>query len=114
MSVLKTVVVVALASSLSGCVYSQKHLSSDFGYAVRQAAVAQITNPDAVYYLARIDGAGTYRIVGERGNAVVAGFATGNKMFGLHDEWGKGFNNYDVDHESGKLPANAQYSKFGR
>ncbi|KQW68095.1 hypothetical protein ASE17_06450 [Phenylobacterium sp. Root77] len=49
MSVLKTVVLVALASSLSGCVYSQKHLSSDFGYAVRQAAVAQITNPDAVY-----------------------------------------------------------------
>ncbi len=54
-------------------------------------------NPDAVYYVARLDGAGTYRIIGERGNAVVAGFATGNKMFGLHDEWGKGFNNYDVD-----------------
>lgn len=54
-------------------------------------------NPDGVYYYARVDGAGTYRIVGERGNAVVAGFATGNKIFGLADEWGKGFHNYDVD-----------------
>ena len=54
-------------------------------------------NPDGVYYVARIDGAGTYKVVGERGNAVVAGFATGNKMFGLADEWGKGFHNYDVD-----------------
>lgn len=49
MSVLKTSVLVALASGLSGCVQSQAHLSSDFGYALRTAAVAQIANPDAVY-----------------------------------------------------------------
>lgn len=46
---LKTSVIVLLASGLAGCVQSQAHLSSDFGYAVRGAAVAQIANPDAVY-----------------------------------------------------------------
>lgn len=50
MRALKTVgLATFLAIGLSGCVYSQKHLSSDFGYAVRQAAVAQIADPDAVY-----------------------------------------------------------------
>lgn len=49
MSVLKTSVLVVLALGLAGCVQSQAHLSSDFGYAVRQAAVAQIANPSAVY-----------------------------------------------------------------
>lgn len=49
MSVLKIIALVVLAPCLSGCVQSQAHLSSDFGYAVRQAAVAQIANPDAVY-----------------------------------------------------------------
>lgn len=34
---------------LSGCLQSQTHLSPDFGYAVRQAAIAQIADPDAVY-----------------------------------------------------------------
>ncbi|WP_312162166.1 hypothetical protein [Phenylobacterium sp.] len=49
MSALKTFVVVTAASGLAGCVQSQAHLGSDFGYALRQAAVAQIANPDAVY-----------------------------------------------------------------
>lgn len=45
-----SVVVVALAAAgLAGCVQTQPHLSGDFGYAVRQAAVGQIANPDAVY-----------------------------------------------------------------
>ncbi|MBB4614314.1 DUF1214 domain-containing protein [Novosphingobium taihuense] len=55
-------------------------------------------NPDAVYYVAKLDGTGTYRITGERGNAPVAGFATGNKMFGTDGlKMGKGFGNYDLD-----------------
>lgn len=49
MSALKTSVLVVLVSGLSGCVQSQAHLGSDFGYAVRQAAVAQIANPDTIY-----------------------------------------------------------------
>lgn len=55
-------------------------------------------NPDAVYYVASVDGAGTYRVTGERGNAPVVGFATGNKMFGTEGlAMGKGFGNYDLD-----------------
>lgn len=55
-------------------------------------------NPDAVYYVAALDGTGTYRITGERGNAPVAGFATGMKMFGTDGlKMGKGFGNYDLD-----------------
>ena len=54
-------------------------------------------NPDAVYYYTRVDGAGTYRVTGERGNAVVAGFATGCRVFGTSEDMGKGFGNYDVD-----------------
>lgn len=54
-------------------------------------------NPDAVYYVSHVSGDGVYRIVGERGNAIVAGFATGNRMFGLEDQPGRGFDNYDVD-----------------
>ena len=54
-------------------------------------------NPDAVYYYAPVSGDGTYRIVGERGNAPVAGFATGKVMIGMGDPPGPGFNNYDLD-----------------
>lgn len=54
-------------------------------------------NPDAVYYYAPIDGAGTYRVVGERGNAPVAAFATGGNMIGIADPPGPGYNNYDLD-----------------
>lgn len=54
-------------------------------------------NPDAVYYYARVDGAGTYRITGERGSAVVAGFATGARIIGTSDEPGVGYGNYDLD-----------------
>lgn len=55
-------------------------------------------NPDAVYYVSKVDGAGTYRISGERGNAPVTGFATGSTMFGTDGlTLGKGFGNYDLD-----------------
>jgi hypothetical protein len=54
-------------------------------------------NPDAVYYYASVSGDGTYRIVGERGNAPVVGFATGKVMVGMGEPPGPGFNNYDVD-----------------
>ncbi len=55
-------------------------------------------NPDAVYYVASLDGAGVYRVTGERGNSPVVGFATGNKMFGTNGlEMGKGFGNYDAN-----------------
>ncbi|SKC01757.1 hypothetical protein SAMN06295937_10511, partial [Sphingopyxis flava] len=51
-------------------------------------------NPDAVYYVASLDGKGTCRVTGERGNAPVLGFATGNKMFGTDGlKMGKGFGN---------------------
>jgi type IV pilus biogenesis protein CpaD/CtpE len=39
----------ALGPALCGCLVSQTHLSSDFGSAVRQDAVAQIADPDAHY-----------------------------------------------------------------
>lgn len=54
-------------------------------------------NPDAVYYYAAVDGRGSYRITGERGNAPVAGFATGKVMIGMDDPPGPGFNNYDLN-----------------
>jgi hypothetical protein len=54
-------------------------------------------NPDAVYYYAPVSGNGTYRIVGERGNAPVVGFATGKILIGLGDPPGPGYNNYDLD-----------------
>lgn len=54
-------------------------------------------NPDAVYYYARVDGTGTYRVTGERGTAVVAGFATGSRIIGTSDEPGKGYGNFDID-----------------
>lgn len=54
-------------------------------------------NPDAVYYYTRVDGSGTYRVIGERGNSIVAGFAVGNRMIGTAGSPGKGLGNYDID-----------------
>lgn len=54
-------------------------------------------NPDAVYYYARVEGTGAYRVTGERGNAPVVGFAIGNRIIGMSDQPGKGFANYDLD-----------------
>lgn len=54
-------------------------------------------NPDAVYYYAPVDGRGTYRVIGERGNAPVVGFAVGNRIIGMDRHPGKGLGNYDAD-----------------
>jgi hypothetical protein len=54
-------------------------------------------NPDAVYYYAPVDGKGTYRVTGDRGNSPVVGFATGKVMIGMGMPPGPGYNNYDVD-----------------
>jgi hypothetical protein len=54
-------------------------------------------NPDAVYYYSAVSGEGVYRVNGERGNAPVAGFATGKNMIGMADPPGPGFDNYDLD-----------------
>lgn len=54
-------------------------------------------NPDAVYYVAPIDGRGVYRVYGERGNAPVVGFAIGKNLIGMADPPGPGFHNYDLD-----------------
>jgi type IV pilus biogenesis protein CpaD/CtpE len=39
----------ALTLGLAGCVESQRHLSQDFGSAVRQDVVAQVADPEARY-----------------------------------------------------------------
>lgn len=54
-------------------------------------------NPDAVYYYAPVNGTGIYRVMGERGDAPVAGFALGNRMIGMDPTPGKGLGNYDFD-----------------
>ena len=54
-------------------------------------------NPDAVYYYAPVDGRGIYRVIGERGDAPVAGFALGNRIIGMDPEPGKGLGNFDFD-----------------
>lgn len=60
-------------------------------------------NPDAVYHVAPVEGRGVYRIVGNRGNTRVMGFATGSGMLGTRAHaqalaTGKvGLNNYDAD-----------------
>ena len=54
-------------------------------------------DPDAVYCYSRVDGRDICRVIGERGNAPVVGFATGSRILGTSDEPGKGFGNYDVD-----------------
>jgi hypothetical protein len=38
-----------VAAGLGGCTYSQVHLSDNYGAAVRQDVVAQITDPDPHY-----------------------------------------------------------------
>lgn len=42
-------------------------------------------NPDAVYYCAPVSGNGIYRVIGERGDAPVVGFATGKNLIGMGD-----------------------------
>lgn len=42
-------VTLVLTCGLGGCVVSQPHLGSDFGAAVHQDLLAQITNPNADY-----------------------------------------------------------------
>jgi Protein of unknown function (DUF1214) len=54
-------------------------------------------NPDGVYYYTQVSGSGIYRVSGERGNAIVTGFATGNRIIGMSEMPGKGFGNYDID-----------------
>ena len=54
-------------------------------------------NPDGVYHYAAVSGDGVYRVTGERGTAVVAGFATGKNMIGMADPPGPGYHNYDLD-----------------
>jgi len=54
-------------------------------------------NPDAVYYYTAVDGAGTYRVTGQRGNSPVVGFAVGNRIIGMSESFGKGFGNYDIN-----------------
>lgn len=54
-------------------------------------------NPDAVYYYAPVDGAGTYRVTGERGDAPVLGFAIGNRIIGMDPAPGQGLGNFDAD-----------------
>jgi hypothetical protein len=54
-------------------------------------------NPDAVYHYSAVNGQGTYRVSGNRGNVPVAGFATGKNMIGMANPPGPGFNNYDLD-----------------
>lgn len=54
-------------------------------------------NPDAVYHFSAVDGTGVYRVVGNRGNVPVAGFATGKNMIGMANPPGPGFNNYDLN-----------------
>lgn len=54
-------------------------------------------NPDAVYYYAPVDGRGTYRVTGERGDAPVVGFALGNRVIGMDEVPGKGLGNHDID-----------------
>lgn len=39
-------------------------------------------NPDSVYHIAPVDGAGTCRVVGNRGGNKVMGFSIGSGMFG--------------------------------
>jgi len=54
-------------------------------------------NPDSVYYWAPVDGAGVYRVTGERGNAPVTGFALGNRIIGMDAAPGRGLGNFDID-----------------
>ncbi|MEY4254941.1 MAG: hypothetical protein RLZZ141_168 [Pseudomonadota bacterium] len=63
---LKTVSGLGLATLslaiLSGCTTAKPHLSADFGYAVRQAVVSQIADPDATYNTAAAPGSNGARV----------------------------------------------------
>lgn len=65
-------------------------------------------NPDAVYHYSALNPAGTYRISGQRGTAIVANLSVGNKVFGMDDAPGKSFGEFDVD--SFKIDADGQFS----
>ncbi len=54
-------------------------------------------NPDAVYYYARVSPEGVYRVIGDRGDAPVAGFAVGANIIGMAETPGRGFGNFDID-----------------
>jgi hypothetical protein len=53
-------------------------------------------NPDAIYHMAPVNGAGVYRVVGNRGSNKVMGFATSPVFFGASEPT-PGHNNYDAD-----------------
>lgn len=60
-------------------------------------------NPDGIYHIAPVDGAGVYRVAGWRGSNRVMGFATGHGLLGSRKSQeakaaGRpGLNNYDAD-----------------
>jgi len=54
-------------------------------------------NPDSVYYLARIEAGGVYRVTGRRGDAPVAGFGLIGTLIGTGTPPGPGYGNFDID-----------------
>lgn len=59
-------------------------------------------NPDDVYYVSKVDDAGTYRIIGDRGTVRILSFALGHEIMGTTDRVGGGLKQYDDD----DLPVN--------
>ena len=87
----------AMSISQGYFLYFHKNLEHpDFVPYLNSAFLAQ-PNPDAIYHAAFVDGRGVYRVVGNRGNVPVVGFATGKAMYGTAEDTGPGFNNYDLD-----------------
>jgi hypothetical protein len=54
-------------------------------------------NPDGIYYLAPLEAGGVYRVVGQRGNAPVAGFGLIGTIIGMGNPPGPGYGNFDID-----------------
>jgi len=54
-------------------------------------------NPDDTYYLAHLDGKGTYRITGTRGSVHILTFALGHEPMGTSDRIGGGLAQFDAD-----------------
>jgi hypothetical protein len=54
-------------------------------------------NPDATYYFATLDGAGTYRIFGHRNTVLWVNFLFGHDYFGFADKPGKTLHAIDLD-----------------
>jgi hypothetical protein len=54
-------------------------------------------NPDSVYHYTAVDGAGVYRISGQRATVPVMGFATAKNCIGMAEPPGPGYDNYDAD-----------------